>query len=281
MKKITADVIRYDPPAVAVAGVCYDGQSSFLKGAAGAPGRIREAYYCDATNRCCENGLDLAAVDNLLDAGDVRPGPDDGWLAEVETFAAGLLEKGLKTVFLGGDHAITYPLLKAHAGEHPGLTVLHLDAHADLYDTFGGSRYSNACPFARVMEENLARKLIQAGIRTLTPHQREQAARFDVDVYEMKSREAFRLPDSHAPLYLSLDMDALDPAFAPGVSHPEPGGFTTRELIEIIQGIEAPIVGADIVEYNPLRDPAGITATVAVKLMKEIIAKMMGSAAGV
>lgn len=261
--------------AVAVAGICYDGQSSFMPGAAGAPDRIRAAYHSDSTNQCCENGLDLATVDWFLDAGNRRPEPRADWWTEIEGFAAELISRGVRTIFLGGDHSISYPLLRAHAGSYADLTILHLDAHADLYDSFKGSRYSNACPFARIMEENLTRKLIQAGIRTLTPHQREQAARYDVEICEIKDRRGFTPPQSDSPLYLSLDLDVLDPAFAPGVSHPEPGGYSTREVLDIIQAIDAPIIGADIVEYNPLKDPTGITALVAVKLLKEIAAKMI------
>ena len=277
MQKMAIDATRYDPPAIAVAGICYDRQSSFMPGAAGAPDRIREAFCAASTNQCCENGLDLAAVDCLLDVGNQRPENGADWIAEIEAFTDGLLSKGVKTVFLGGDHAISYPLVRAHAKKYTELTVLHLDAHADLYDTFDGNRFSNASPFARIMEENLVRKLIQTGIRTLNPHQREQAARWNVDICEMKDRATFKLPDAGAPVYISLDMDVLDPAFAPGVSHPEPGGFSTRELLDILQAIEAPIVGADIVEYNPLRDPTGITALVAAKFLKEIVAKMMES----
>ena len=275
MQKLSAVTMPTDQHAVAVAGICFDGQSSFMPGAAGAPDRIREAYYSDSTNQCCENGLDLANADWFLDAGNRRPAPGGEWLAEIESFAAELLSSGMRTIFLGGDHSISYPLVRAHANKYADLTILHLDAHADLYDTFEGSRYSNACPFARIMEENLVRKLYQAGIRTLTPHQREQAARFNVEVCEMKDRRSLKPPQSGAPLYLSLDLDVLDPAFAPGVSHPEPGGYTTREVLDIIQAIDAPLIGADIVEYNPIKDPTGITARVAAKLLKEIAAKMV------
>jgi len=275
MQKLSELTIQKDQPAVAVAGICFDGQSSFMPGSAGAPDRIREAYYSDSTNQCCENGLDLASTDWFWDAGNRRPDPGGEWLVEIESFAAELLSSGMRTIFLGGDHSISYPLVRAHADSYTDLTILHLDAHADLYDTFAGNRYSNACPFARIMEENRVQKLIQAGIRTLTPHQREQAARWDVEVCEMKDRRSFTPPISRLPLYLSLDLDVLDPAFAPGVSHPEPGGYTTREVLDIIQAIDAPIIGADIVEYNPLKDPTGITALVAVKLLKEIAAKMV------
>ena len=275
MKKLSEYRFRSSQDAIAVAGICYDKQSSFMPGTSRAPNKIREAFYSDSTNQCCENGLDLAEVSYFLDAGDIHPADGTDWLEGVQAFATGLLEQGLKTVFLGGDHSISFPLLRAHAKKYDNIILLHLDAHADLYDSFEGSRYSNACPFARIMEENLARKLIQAGIRTLTPHQREQAARWNVDILEMKDRDAFQPPDTEAPVYVSLDMDVLDPVFAPGVSHPEPGGLSTRELLDIIQSINAPIVGADIVEYNPLRDPTGITARVAVKLLKELVAKMI------
>jgi len=275
MQKLTDVNLQNDQPMIVVAGICYDGQSSFIPGAAGAPDRIREAYYSDSTNQCCENGLDLAGVDWFFDAGNRRPDPGGNWRAQIEGFAAELLSRRMRTIFLGGDHSISYPLVRAHAERYRNLAILHLDAHADLYDTFEGERYSNACPFARIMEERLAQKLIQAGIRTLTPHQREQAARWDVEVCEMRDRRSFNPPQSETPLYLSLDLDVLDPAFAPGVSHPEPGGLTTREVLDIIQAIDAPIIGADIVEYNPLKDPTGITALVAVKLLKEIAAKMI------
>jgi len=275
MQRLSADTLPNDHPTVAVAGICYDGQSSFMPGAAGAPDRIRAAYHSDSTNQCCENGFDLANVDWFADAGNRRPDPGGNWRAEIEGFAAELLSRRMRTIFLGGDHSISYPLVRAHADSYADLTILHLDAHADLYDSFAGSRYSNACPFARIMEENLAQKLIQAGIRTLTPHQREQADRWNVEVCEMKDRRSFKLPQSRTPLYLSLDLDVLDPAFAPGVSHPEPGGYSTREVVDIIQAIDAPLIGADIVEYNPLKDPTGITALVAVKLLKEIAAKMV------
>jgi len=275
MQRLTDVTLPKGHLAVAVAGICFDGQSSFMPGAAGAPERIREAYYSDSTNQCCENGLDLASADWFVDAGNRQPDPAGEWLAEIEGYAAELLSRRMRTIFLGGDHSISYPLVRAHADSYPDLTILHLDAHADLYDSFDGSRYSNACPFARIMEENLAQELIQAGIRTLTPHQREQAARWHVEVCAMKDRRSFKLPQSGKPLYLSLDLDVLDPAFAPGVSHPEPGGYTTREVLDIIQSIDAPLIGADIVEYNPLKDPTGITALVAVKLLKEIAAKMI------
>ena len=109
----------------------------------------------------------------------------------------------------------------------------------------------------------------------MTGHQREQAQRFGVEVIEMKEINKAKEISFNGPVYLSLDMDCLDPAFAPGVSHYEPGGMSTRRLLEILQNLKGDLVGADIVEYNPKRDPQGITAMVAAKLLKEIIARML------
>jgi arginase family enzyme len=153
--------------------------------------------------------------------------------------------------------------------------VLHLDAHPDLYPEFEGDPYSHACPFARVVEEGLAERLVQVGIRTMNGAQQAQAERHDVEVIDMRAWTAGRRPDVRGPLYLSIDLDAFDPAFAPGVSHREPGGLATRDAIDLIQRLPGPIVGADIVELNPSRDPIGITAPLAAKLVKELAARML------
>ncbi len=176
---------------------------------------------------------------------------------------------------LGGDHSITYPIVKAVARRHPELTIFHFDAHPDLYDEFEGNRLSHACPFARIMEAGLAKRLVQVGIRTINRHQREQAQRFGVEVVEMRALPAYEKLKASGPVYLTFDMDVLDPAFAPGVSHREPGGMSVREAIAHLHAIEGEIVGADLVEYNPVQDVAGLTATVAAKMVKEILGKMI------
>ena len=130
-------------------------------------------------------------------------------------------------------------------------------------------------PFARLMESGKINSLTQVGIRTFNTHQREQAERFGVEVIEMKDFDFRFIENLQSPLYISLDLDVLDPAFAPGISHHEPGGMSTRELIKIIQNITVEIVGADIVEYNPVRDVNNMTAMVGYKLMKELVAKMV------
>ncbi len=121
-----------------------------------------------------------------------------------------------RVVALGGDHSISYPLVRAHARVHSGLTILHLDAHPDLYDELDGSRVSHGCPFARVMEEGLAARMVSLGIRTANPHQREQAERFGVETFGPTDDLTTVLASLAPPLYLSLDLDVLDPAFRPG-----------------------------------------------------------------
>jgi arginase family enzyme len=216
-------------------GVPYDASSSYLRGAAAAPAKIREALRSPSSNGWSESGVDILAEGVLADAGDVTM-PDIG-----EARAA----------------------IEA--------SVRH------LYDEFEGDRFSHACPFARIMEERLASRLVQVGIRAATQHQRDQAKKFNVDVIDMKVWESGRRPKAGGPTYLSLDLDGLDPAFAPGVSHPEPGGLSVRDVVNVIQSLQGPIIGADIVELNPSRDVNGLTAMVAAKFVKEIAARMLES----
>jgi arginase family enzyme len=167
--------------------------------------------------------------------------------------------------------------VKAFAQHHSELSILHFDAHPDLYDEFEGSRVSHACPFARILEERLASRLVQVGIRTMNGHQREQAARFGVEVIEMKSLPAYERLKIQGPVYISFDMDVLDPAFAPGVSHREPGGMSVRQAITHLHAISGTIVGADVVEYNSAQDISDLTATVAAKIVKEILGQMIAA----
>jgi agmatinase len=167
---------------------------------------------------------------------------------------------------------VSFPVVAGLARVHGPINILHFDAHPDLYQDFEGDPLSHASPFARIMEAGLAARLVQVGIRTLNRHCREQAQRFGVEVIEMHDFDAGRVPIPQAPLYISIDLDALDPAFAPGVSHHEPGGLSSRELLRVLHRVEHRIVGADIVELNPSRDSHGVTATLAAKLVKELAA---------
>ncbi len=255
-------------------GIPFDGCSSYLRGAGDAPQKIRAALRCDASNHWTELGVDLGVAGIYGDAGDLAFAEKDAFAA-IGTGVGALLEQGKRPVSLGGDHSITYPIVKAFAQRYSGLTIFHFDAHPDLYDEFEGNRLSHACPFARIMEAGLAKRLVQVGIRTINRHQREQAERFGVEVVEMRSLPAYEKLMADGPVYITFDMDVLDPAFAPGISHREPGGMSVREAIAHLHAIQGGIVGADIVEYNPVQDIAGMTATVAAKILKEILGKML------
>lgn len=254
---------------VQLQGFCYDEKSSFLRGPAKAPRLIREALASPSANRYSENG---SLVDQLLleDHGDLSPSR----YSDIREQTLNLLENNLPLITLGGDHSISFPVVQAFYDKYGPLNILHFDAHGDIYEEFEGDPFSHACPFARIMEGKLCAKLIQVGLRTLTPGQREFAANYGIQQFEMRNLPA-SLPELDGPLYISLDLDVLDPAFAPGVSHHEPGGMSTRQLLEYLSQIKTPIVGADLVEYNPDRDINGVTAMVAAKLLKELIVLTM------
>jgi arginase len=255
-------------------GIPFDGQSSYLRGAAEAPAKIRGALACDASNHWTETGVDLGAAGVYENGGDLEFSEEVA-AAAIELGVEEIVRQGKRPVCLGGDHSITYPIVKAVAGKYSGLTIFHFDAHPDLYDEFERNRLSHACPFARIMEAGLAKRLVQVGIRTINGHQREQAQKFGVEVVEMRALPAYDKLRATGPVYITFDMDVLDPAFAPGISHREPGGMSVREAIAHLHASEGEIVGADLVEFNPVRDVDGMTATVAAKILKEILGKMI------
>jgi len=218
---------------------------------------------------------DTAGAGGLTDAGDLPLPPNADARARIESGIAGLLDGGWRPIALGGDHSVTYPIIRAVSRVHAPVTILHIDAHPDLYDEFEGDRFSHACPFARIMEEGLADRLVQVGIRTMNRHQREQADRFGVEVIDMRAWGAGARPRFDGAVYLSIDLDGLDPAFAPGVSHREPGGLSVREVLALVQEAGGDVIGADLVEYNPRQDLGGMTATVAAKILKELAGRMI------
>ena len=268
------DLAGLDSTCVSLLGIPFDANSSLHRGAALAPAAIRTFLASGSSNLTAENRI---CIENprFKDIGNINLTNDSTGFVSIEATAREVLDRGARLLALGGDHSISFPLVKAIAARVNSLTILHLDAHADLYEIFQDNRFSHACPFARIMEAGLAARLVQVGVRTMNEHQRRQASRFGAEVHEMKGRDpAWRLK-ANGPVYLSLDLDVIEPGLAPGVSHPEPGGLTPREVLHIIQSVQGQLVGADIVEYNPTRDLSEITASVAVKMLKEIAGRMM------
>ena len=254
---------------VRLIGLPTDSHSSFLRGPAEAPEAIRAALGSEHGNRATELGSELGVDIDFEDFGDL---PLDESAEDFERIRLAASNAGAAPIFLGGDHMVTYPIIAGIAAVHGPVNVLHFDAHPDLYDDFEGDPLSHASPFARIMERGLAKRLVQVGIRTLNGHCREQAKKFGVEIVEMRSFTPDAVPIPDAPLYVSIDLDALDPAFAPGVSHHEPGGLSVRDVLTVLHRIGTPIVGADVVEYNPTRDINGMTAVVAAKFVKELAA---------
>ena len=257
-------------------GIPYDASSSFLRGAAAAPPLIREALASSATNRWSEGLVDTSAPSVMSDAGDIVLRNERGELDRIEEELLQLIADRRRPIALGGDHAISYPAIRAVRQQAPKLTVLHFDAHPDLYPDFEGRRDSHACQFARLLDEGSIDQLVQVGIRTMNDVQRRQADHFGVEVIDMRRWDAGdRTYELRHPVYVSVDVDVFDPAFAPGVSHREPGGLDVRSVLAAIAAIDQPIVGADIVELNPSRDPVGITAPLCAKLVKELVERMI------
>ncbi|WP_420450498.1 arginase family protein [Ilumatobacter sp.] len=277
----------HDTPSgpISLLGVALDANSSHLRGCAAGPDAIRAALASSSSNGSAESSVEVLSM--LDDRGDVaidneRASESD---ADAITDAVGRqLDAGRQVITLGGDHSITYPILRAFRDRRepspgrdgaPGpLTVVHVDAHPDIYDDLDGNRLSHASPFARALEEGCASRLVQLGIRTATPHQRDQGARWDVQMVSPRELDRFDASALTGPIYLSIDLDGLDPSVAPGVSHHEPGGLTVREVLDVIDAHPGPLLGADVVELNPSRDLVGMTAMVAAKLVKEVAAAM-------
>jgi agmatinase len=260
---------------IAIIGVPFDEKSCYLKGASKGPQAIRAASTGKAINPWTELGANLEEEIILRDLGDMDVSGDFfDVFSRIEGNIFKILEKKAVPVVMGGDHSISYPVVKAFARKFKPLDILHFDAHPDLYEEMHGDRYSHACPFARIMEEGLAQNLVQVGIRAATGQQRAKAAEHGVRMIEMKDTKDSLLLEFSNPLYVSFDMDALDPAFAPGVSHHEAGGLSTRQAIDILHALDGRIVGLDVVEVNPERDPLGITAAAAVKIIKEVAGRV-------
>lgn len=257
---------------VPLVGLCWDGSASHRPGAALGPSHIRTALHDPAGNGWSRHGVD--AVSLITDLGDVTVAPGLSTSEAMDSIADALdalLPDKASPLLLGGDHSVTLPVLRVLSRRGLRPAILHLDAHPDLYPDFEGDRYSHACPFARILEEDLASALVQVGIRTMNDVQRDIARRHAVRSFLPDAWEEGIASLPAGPIYLSIDMDALDPAFAPGVAHPEPGGLSVREVLGLLDRLPPTVIGADIVEYTPACDRNGLTAGVAARLVKELV----------
>lgn len=271
--KNLAEVKKYQ---LAIIGVPFDEKSSYLRGAAAGPEAVRRISTGKCYNPDTELGVDLAEETTLVDLGDVDTSGDMlKTFASIEERVWQVASSGAVPIIIGGDHSISYPALKAVAKKYKKLDLLHLDAHQDLYEDLYGDRLSHACPMARVLEDGLVKNMVQVGVRSMTPEQKALARKYRVKTIEAREFDSGMKLEFKNPLYISLDLDVFDPAFAPGVSHHEPGGLTPRQILDLIHNLKARIVAFDLVELNPSRDVSEITAALAFKLIKEIAGKIV------
>ena len=274
-----------DGLSIALCGVPFDGGSSFRAGARHGPAQMREmsrlirqAHYASKISP-----WELCAI---ADVGDAPTHPLDvgASLDSIQDFFEGLRDAGARPLAAGGDHLVTLPILRALASDGP-IGLLQLDAHSDTQDAMLGERYANGTPIRRAIEEGLVdpARVVQIGIRgtLFSADEFDWALGRGVTIVAIDEFHDLGMAETIAlslralgtgPAYLTLDIDVLDPAFAPGTGGLEPGGMTVRELQVLVRGLGAlDLVGADITEVSPPLDPSGNTALVACSLMFELL----------
>ena len=281
---------QVDSAEVAVVGVPFDSGVSYRPGARFGGNHVREA---SRLLRPYNPAMDASPFANLqvADAGDmaVNPFNINEAIETVQQNALDLTRDGKKLLTLGGDHTIALPLLRA-ASERAGspVAMLHFDAHLDTWDTYFGAEYTHGTPFRRAVEESILDTEAISHVGTRGPlygkKDLEEDRRFGFgiltssDVFRQGVDEVVaRLRDriGNRPLYVSVDIDVLDPAHAPGTGTPEAGGMTSRELLEILRGLRGlNLVGADVVEVAPAYDHADITAVAASHVAYDLITLM-------
>ena len=281
------EVTRCD---VAVVGVPFDSGTSYRPGARFGPAAVRQG---SRLLRPWHPGLGVGPLvaQQVADAGDIACNPFDinESVDQIQAGAAELLDQAGRLLAIGGDHTIAFPLLRVVRQRFGPVALVHFDAHLDTWQTYFGAPVTHGTPFRRAAEEGLfldSRSMhigirgpvyaasdleedAELGFRTVTAMEIER-----IGVEGTVSRIRERVGD--APLYISIDIDVLDPAHAPGTGTPEAGGLTSRELLGILRGLAgAPLVGADVVEVSPAYDHAEITAVAAAHVSYELLALML------
>ena len=271
---------------VAILGVPFDSGVSYRPGARFGPAHVRQS---SRLLRPYHPTLDVSpfAAQQVADAGDVPVNPFDieEALGTVEAAAKALSDTGAKIVTIGGDHTIALPLLRNMARIHGPVAMLHFDAHLDTWDTYFGAAYTHGTPFRRAFEEGLLDTDALSHIGTRGPLYGKQDLEDDerfgfgivssADIYRRGADavvQQLRERIGDRPLYISIDIDVLDPAHAPGTGTPEAGGMTSRELLEILRGLaDLNVVGADVVEVSPAYDHAELTGVAAAHVVYELV----------
>ncbi len=259
-----------------IVGIPYDLKTTYRAGTSKGPDAIRKNSTVRSINSFSERGVDLSEDTNIRDAGNIQPDEDtEKFIKTVEDHIYEITKSGSIPVSLGGDHSVTYPVVKGVHKHFKELNIVWLDAHPDVYEDYEGDLYSHACPLARILELDGIKDVIQGGIRATTRKLNEKIKSSGIKVYDPVHFNDMHGLTLDGPVYLSIDIDVLDPAYAPGVGTPVPGGMTTRDIINFIHSTDMDIVGFDLVEVNPDFDQSFITASVAAKIIIETIAQII------
>lgn len=256
-----------------ICGIPFDGTVSFRPGTRFAPSAIRQVFDGIETY---SPYLDSDLTDKkICDLGDIPIsfGNTTKTLQTIEQEIASILDDNKKIISLGGEHLITYPIIKSYIKKYPSLNIIHFDAHADLRDTFMGETLSHATVMRRVYEQLSTGQIWQFGIRSGT----KEEFIFGQDNTSLHPFSLDKITDAinqigDAPVYISIDLDVLDPSIFPGTGTPEPGGNTFIELMDAMKKLTSlQIVGGDIVELAPNYDASGVSTIVACKVLRELL----------
>ncbi|MGN6218342.1 MAG: agmatinase [Microbacterium sp.] len=280
------DVPRAD---IAVVGIPFDSGVSFRPGARFGPSHVRESSRLLRPYNPAQDVSPFAAA-QVVDAGDIPANPFDidAAVTEIEAAATALGDRVERIVTVGGDHTVALPLLRAVTKKHGPVAVLHFDAHLDTWDTYFGAPVTHGTPFRRASEEGLIDLTASCHVGTRGPLYSKQdlddderlgfsiVSSVDIEVDGIEAAiERVRRRIGDRPLYISIDIDVLDPAHAPGTGTPEAGGMTSRELLRMLRALgDRNVVGADVVEVSPAYDHAQVTGIAASHVVYELVSLM-------
>ncbi len=272
----------YNKARYVICGAPFDGTSSFRLGSRLAPQEMRAASYNFETY---SNFFDIDLTDvRIHDAGDLEVAATiDKTLELITPHAEKYVRDGKIPIMLGGEHSLTFPFVKACKKKYPDIGFVVLDAHLDLRGEYGGEKNSHAC-ISRHVIENITQKYASVGIRSGNREEYEYVSENNVKVFSaddvfskgIKSVIEDIRKEISGPIYLSVDMDAIDPAYAPALGTPEPYGITSRDVREVISCLSPQIVGFDLVEIAPEYDSGG-TALLGAKLVRDFLAASAGT----
>lgn len=268
---------KIEEAEVVLFGIPYDKTASFQKGTVEGPQQFREKMEFSAETWSPYQNKELLDL-KIFDAGDVNVDNNRGpsfMNDEVEKFTDSILENNVKTIMIGGEHSVSYPVFKSHFKKNKDLHLVHFDAHTDLRDEFYGEPFSHACIVKECIDLMGPGKSFQFGIRSGA---KEEFELHDKGVTYIEKSKVTTVPKIaekliDKPVYITIDIDVLDPSIAPGTGTPEAGGISYEDLIGALEHLSKikNVVGIDLVELSPKVDPTNRTTALAVKLMREIM----------